>query len=127
EVSDTATDEAGNVSAPTTEDYADNTAPDAPGNVVVDSSVPGEVTVSGEAEPGSEVTITFPDGTTETTVADEDGRFEAVVTPAPRSEERRVGEERNAGGNSRHPKKEDEADNTAPDAPSVVVTDNGKG
>ncbi|MFQ1062093.1 Ig-like domain-containing protein [Bordetella trematum] len=78
-----ATDAAGNASAEVTrryDDSVDKTAPDAPviTGVATDSSS-GRVTVTGRAEPGAEVTITFPDGSTKTGTADAtNGAFTAT-------------------------------------------------
>lgn len=78
-----ATDAAGNASAEVTrryDDSVDKTAPDAPviTGVATDSSS-GGVTVTGTAEPGAEVTLTFPDGSTKTGTADAtNGAFTAT-------------------------------------------------
>ncbi|ELX03659.1 hypothetical protein ACIN7338_3278 [Acinetobacter baumannii OIFC338] len=49
--------------------YIDTTAPDAP----VINPVNGTDPITGTAEPGSTVTVTYPDGTTATVVAGTDG------------------------------------------------------
>ncbi|HFU4051610.1 TPA: Ig-like domain-containing protein, partial [Streptococcus suis] len=56
----------------------DTTAPEAP---VVNAPKAGDTTVTGTAEPGSTVTVTFPDGTEVTTTADENGNY-TVDVPA---------------------------------------------
>ncbi|HFI0673096.1 TPA: Ig-like domain-containing protein, partial [Streptococcus suis] len=56
----------------------DTTAPEAP---IVNTPKAGDKTVTGTAEPGSTITVTFPDGTTVTTTADENGNF-TVDVPA---------------------------------------------
>ncbi|HFU4518857.1 TPA: Ig-like domain-containing protein, partial [Streptococcus suis] len=55
---------------------SDSTAPEAP---VVNTPTAGDKTVSGKAEPGSTVTVTFPDGSKVTTVTDEHGNFVVSV------------------------------------------------
>ncbi|HEP1820276.1 TPA: LPXTG cell wall anchor domain-containing protein, partial [Streptococcus suis] len=57
---------------------ADTSAPAAPSVNVPNA---GDKTVTGTAEPGSTVTVIFPDGTTVTTTADENGNF-TVDVPA---------------------------------------------
>ncbi|WP_141319106.1 BapA prefix-like domain-containing protein, partial [Halomonas halmophila] len=57
----------------------DNTAPEAP-ILNLATNEDGNLTVSGEAEPGSDVTVTLPDGSTVETSAGENGSFE-VTSP----------------------------------------------
>ncbi|MBY5022351.1 GA module-containing protein [Streptococcus suis] len=57
---------------------ADTSAPVAPSVNVPNA---GDKTVTGSAKPGSTVTVTFPDGSTVTTIADENGNF-TVDVPA---------------------------------------------
>ncbi|HFI0420280.1 TPA: Rib/alpha-like domain-containing protein, partial [Streptococcus suis] len=54
----------------------DTTAPETP---IVNASKEGDRIVTGSAEPGSTVTVTFPDGSKVTTVADENGNFVVTV------------------------------------------------
>ncbi|MDC4682152.1 hemagglutinin/hemolysin-like protein, partial [Acinetobacter baumannii] len=61
----TATDAAGNVGNDTAVVTIDTTAPNAPVLDPINATDP----VSGQAEPGSTVTVTYPDGTTATVVA----------------------------------------------------------
>ncbi|WP_431025062.1 Ig-like domain-containing protein [Halomonas sp. H5] len=82
EVSATATDPAGNESEPTTESYEDTTAPLPPTIDEMTTNEDGTLTVSGEAEPGSTVTVTFPDGTTGEVVAGGDGGYEVTSETA---------------------------------------------
>ncbi|MDW8760297.1 Ig-like domain-containing protein, partial [Streptococcus suis] len=80
-VSATSTDEAGNTSNPATDtakNNPDTTAPTAP---VVNTPTAGDTTVTGTAEPGATVKVTFPDGTEVTTTADENGNY-TVDVPA---------------------------------------------
>ncbi|WP_271043422.1 Ig-like domain-containing protein [Pseudomonas sp. VB3] len=83
-VSATATDAAGNTSAPATANFiADNaidtTPPPAP-TVLVQAQPDGTVKVSGTAEANSKVTITLTDGTTHEVTAGPTGSYELIGT-----------------------------------------------
>ncbi|WP_440893632.1 BapA/Bap/LapF family large adhesin [Acinetobacter baumannii] len=67
----TATDAAGNAGTDTAVVTIDTTAPNAPVLDPINATDP----VSGQAEPGSTVTVTYPDGTTATVVAGTDGSW----------------------------------------------------
>ncbi|MDP7811527.1 Ig-like domain-containing protein, partial [Acinetobacter pittii] len=67
----TATDAAGNAGTDTAVVTIDTTAPNAPVLDPINATDP----VSGTAEPGSTVTVTYPDGTTATVVAGTDGTW----------------------------------------------------
>ncbi|MGQ1014956.1 BapA/Bap/LapF family large adhesin [Acinetobacter baumannii] len=67
----TATDAAGNVGNDTAVVTIDTVAPNAPVLNPINATDP----VSGQAEPGSTVTVTYPDGTTATVVAGTDGSW----------------------------------------------------
>ncbi|MDC4478505.1 Ig-like domain-containing protein, partial [Acinetobacter baumannii] len=67
----TATDAAGNVGNDTAVVTIDTVAPNAPVLEPINATDP----VSGQAEPGSTVTVSFPDGTTATVVAGTDGSW----------------------------------------------------
>ncbi|MCC8989460.1 MAG: Ig-like domain-containing protein [Staphylococcus sp.] len=82
----TATDKAGNQSGETTTTVTDTTAPTAPSVNPVTSD---DKTITGKAEPGSTVTVTFPDGTTTTGTADQDGNY---VIDIPANEDLKGGE-----------------------------------
>ncbi len=73
DVSVVATDEAGNPSTPATQAYTDETPPAPPTIDAPIIGVDGELTVTGTAEPGSNVLVTFPDGSTTTVVASDPG------------------------------------------------------
>ena len=73
-----AVDENGNTSAPTEVIVTDTVAPAAP---IVDGINPGDTTITGQAEPNTDIEITLPDGTVITGTTDENGRF-VVDLPA---------------------------------------------
>ena len=66
-----------NKSNPTVDptDVTDTTAPDAPSNTTFKRLTGGKITVSGSAEPGSTITVTFADGSTATTTVSTDGKY----------------------------------------------------
>ncbi|MCD8916482.1 YSIRK-type signal peptide-containing protein, partial [Staphylococcus simulans] len=68
----TATDKDGNTSEPSSTNVTDTTAPDAP---TVNDVTSDATQVTGQAEPGSTVTVTFPDGSTATGTADDQGNY----------------------------------------------------
>ncbi|WP_228268800.1 beta strand repeat-containing protein, partial [Acinetobacter oleivorans] len=72
----TATDPAGNAGTDTAVVTIDTTAPNAPVLDPINATEP----VTGTAEPGSTVTVSFPDGTTATVVAGTDGSW-SVANP----------------------------------------------
>ncbi|MDU0577925.1 Ig-like domain-containing protein, partial [Staphylococcus epidermidis] len=67
-----ATDNRGRDSVTVTTTATDVTAPDAP---VVNGVSSDDTQVTGQAEPGSTVTVTFPDGTTATGTTDDEGNY----------------------------------------------------
>ncbi|MGF0031042.1 Ig-like domain-containing protein [Staphylococcus pasteuri] len=112
----TATDKAGNKSDPATTTVADTTAPTVPSVNPVTSD---DTEITGKAEPGS--TVTFPDGTTATGTADDDGNYTINI---PSSEDLKGGETlpvtaTDKDGNKSDPATTTVADTTAPDAPTV--------
>ena len=65
----------------------DTTAPTAPAEVTVTSDDHGRATISGNAEAGSTVEITLPDGKTVPVTADKDGHFSYTTTdPQPKGD-----------------------------------------
>ncbi|MCP6497789.1 Ig-like domain-containing protein, partial [Klebsiella pneumoniae] len=66
----TATDKDGNKSELATTVVTDTTAPTVP---TVNPVTSDDKTITGKAEPGSTVTVTFPDGNTASGTTDEDG------------------------------------------------------
>ena len=75
DVTAVATDASGNTSSLSTATYNDKQAPQAPTLLVEDTDGDGKPTASGTAEPKSTVIITWPNGTTSTTKADDDGNY----------------------------------------------------
>ncbi|MCZ4236657.1 Ig-like domain-containing protein, partial [Staphylococcus equorum] len=68
----TSKDDAGNISETATTIVTDITAPETP---TVEEVTSEDTQVSGTAEPNSEITVTFPDGTTATGTTDEEGNY----------------------------------------------------
>src|SRR5699024_10053591 len=68
----TSTDKDGNTSEEATTTVTDTTAPESP---TVEEVTSEDTQISGTAEPGSEVAVTFPDGTTATGTADDQGNY----------------------------------------------------
>ncbi|QCI12532.1 BapA prefix-like domain-containing protein [Pseudomonas putida] len=126
EVSATATDAAGNTGAAGTLDYVDSTAPEAPVLDEIITNQDGSITVGGTAEPGSTVTVTYPDGTTDSIVADEDGAWSLTSPEDQPSGEVEV-KASDEAGNTSASTTEDYSDTTAPEAPSVIATPNADG
>ncbi|MFA9440213.1 Ig-like domain-containing protein, partial [Uliginosibacterium sp. sgz301328] len=121
----TATDAAGNTSAPTDVTYTDTGAPLAP-VVDVTANEDGGLTVSGTAEPGSTVTVTYPDGSTATTTADADGNY-SVTTDVPQTTGTVDVTATDVAGNTSEPTEVSYTDSGAPVAPVVNVTANEDG
>ncbi|AZY48419.1 hypothetical protein C0J09_04205 [Bordetella avium] len=81
DISAIATDAAGNLSAPATQAYddiVDKTAPPVPTISSATGNAAGQVTVVGTAEPGSTVTINFPDGSEKQVQTNADGQYSAT-------------------------------------------------
>ncbi|RIM62199.1 Ig-like domain-containing protein, partial [Staphylococcus xylosus] len=72
----TSKDKDGNVSSEATTTVVDATAPEAP---TVEKVTSEDTQVKGTSEPGSEVTVTFPDGTTATGIADDQGNYTVEI------------------------------------------------
>ena len=114
----TSTDKSGNQSGETTATVTDTTAPTAPSVNPVTSD---DKTITGKAEPGSTVTVTFPDGTTATGTVDQDGNY---VIDIPANEDLKGGETlpvtaTDKDGNQSEPTSTVVTDTTAPTVPSV--------
>ncbi|PTI27336.1 hypothetical protein BU072_13140, partial [Mammaliicoccus vitulinus] len=112
------TDKDGNESEPATTVVTDTTAPTVP---TVNPVTSNDKTITGKAEPGSTVTVTFPDGSTSTGKADQDGNY---VIDIPANEDLK-GEETlpvtatDKDGNESEPASTVVTDTTAPEAPTV--------
>ncbi|WP_338125316.1 Ig-like domain-containing protein [Pseudomonas nitroreducens] len=126
DVSANATDAAGNTGDATTQSYTDSTAPQAPVLDPIVTNDDGSITLGGSAEPGSTVTVTYPDGTTGSVVAGEDGRF-TLMSPAGQPSGDVTATATDQAGNTGPSATGEFADTTAPDAPSVTVSANADG
>ncbi|RQN01248.1 hypothetical protein CPA43_00170, partial [Staphylococcus warneri] len=114
----TATDKDGNKSEPTSTVVTDTTAPTVPSVNPVTSN---DTQITGKAEPGSTVTVTFPDGKTASRTTDADGNY---VIDIPASEDLKGGEELPVTATDKDGNESDTAttvvtDTTAPTVPSV--------
>ncbi|MGC9603639.1 Ig-like domain-containing protein [Staphylococcus warneri] len=114
----TATDKDGNKSEPATTVVTDTTAPTVP---TVNPVTSDDKTITGKAEPGSTVTVTFPDGNTASGTTDEDGNYTITI---PTNEDLKGGEtlpvtSTDKDGNQSEPATTVVTDTTAPTAPSV--------
>ncbi|MFU0767445.1 Ig-like domain-containing protein, partial [Staphylococcus warneri] len=122
----TATDKDGNESQPSTTVVTDTTAPTVP---TINPVTSEDKTITGKAEPGSTVTVTFPDGTKVTGTADQDGNY---VIDIPANEDLKGGEtlpvtSTDKDGNQSEPSSTVVTDTTAPSVPTVnPVTSNDK-
>ena len=93
-----ATDAAGNVGSITDNLVIDTIAP----NVPIINPVNGTDTITGTAESGSTVKVTFPDGTTATVVADSDGKWD-VPNPGLQDGDKVIAVAQDPAGNSSQP------------------------
>src|SRR5699024_8115276 len=114
----TATDKDGNKSEETTTTVKDTTAPSAP---TVNGVTSEDTTIGGTAEPGSTVTVTFPDGKTATGTADSEGNYTIEM---PTHSDLKGGENIVVTAADKDGNKSEEAtttvkDTTAPSAPTV--------
>ena len=114
----TSTDKDGNTSEPATTVVTDTTAPSVP---TVNPVTSDDTQITGKAEPGSTVTVTFPDGTTATGTADQDGNY---VIDIPSNEDLKGGEtlpvtSTDKDGNQSEPAKTVVTDTTAPSVPTI--------
>ncbi|WP_349875260.1 Ig-like domain-containing protein, partial [Pectobacterium cacticida] len=112
-------DAAGNASPPTTVTAPDTTAPDTP----TDLAVAGDGTaISGNAEPGSTVTVTDGDGNNLGSVeVGEDGSFTVPLNPPPTNGESITVIVSDAAGNASPPTTVTAPDTTAPDVPTDLA------
>ncbi|RZG63738.1 BapA prefix-like domain-containing protein, partial [Acinetobacter bouvetii] len=120
----TATDAAGNASAPAPVTADDTTAPAAPTNL--DVSDDGSK-VTGKAEPGSKVEVKDGNGNViGSGTADANGNFEVAVSPAQKNGETLQVTATDAAGNASAPAPATADDTTAPAAPEATVSPDGK-
>ncbi|VVQ29200.1 hypothetical protein PS943_01192 [Pseudomonas fluorescens] len=119
----TITDPAGNTSDETNTGTSDQTPPPAP---TVDGN--NDAGLSGTGEPGSTVTVELPDGSTVTTIIDQDGKWSFVPNPLQPGEEGtitvtdpagNISEGTSSGTGDRAPQEDPGADQTPPSAPTV--------
>lgn len=106
-------------------DDSGKSAPEAP-KLTVKSNPDGSVNVVGKAEPGSEVTVTFPDGSKEVVVAGPDGSFE-VDSDTPQGSGDVVAVVTDDEGNTSPEVKVPFTDTTAPSAPDLTAVSNPDG
>ncbi|MCU1717489.1 Ig-like domain-containing protein, partial [Pseudomonas sp. 5P_3.1_Bac2] len=116
----TATDPSGNVSAETITSAADLLSPDAP---VVESN--NEAGLAGTGEPGGNIVVKLPDGTTVSTTVDTDGQWAIKPNPLDEGEQGTV-TITDPAGNTSEPVNTGKADVTAPEAP-VIESNNDAG
>src|SRR5699024_5093691 len=114
----TAKDKADNPSDSVTTTVTDTTAPEAP---TVNEVTSEDKTIRGTAEARSKVTVTFPDGTTVTDTADEEGNYTIEI---PSNVDLNGGEDiivtaKDKAGNPSESATTTVTDTTAPEAPTV--------
>jgi gliding motility-associated-like protein len=122
-----ATDVAGNVSPKVTFLYVDVTAPPLPPTVIVTANPNGTISVSGKTEPGSTVTVTFPDGSTGTAVADPSGNYGPITSLTPQTSGTIIANAKDAAGNVSPNANVPYVDVTPPLAPTIIATANPNG
>uniref|UniRef100_UPI003F5750E5 Ig-like domain-containing protein n=1 Tax=Staphylococcus caeli TaxID=2201815 RepID=UPI003F5750E5 len=117
QVSVKATDAAGNESAVTTKNVADETAPTAP---TMDEFTSNDKQITGQAEPNSTVEVTFPDGQKVSVQADDQGRYTVDVPTNAMNNGGQVSvKATDAAGNESEVTTKNVADETAPTAPTM--------
>ena len=119
-VTATATDPSGNKSPPATVS-ADMQAPSAPTLAIDDADHDGRINASGKAEPGSTLTVTWPNGSTSTTTADASGNW-SVESPTPQGSGTVTATATDPSGN-KSPPATVSADMQAPSAPTLAIND----
>ncbi len=125
-VSVKATDASGNTSTAAAATFTDTTAPAAPAGTALTPNTNGTLTVSGNAEPGSTVKVTFPDGTVASVTAAANGTY-AATSAAPQTTGAVSIKSTDAAGNAASVVNAVFADATAPAAPASTVTPNATG
>lgn len=124
-VSVTATDSAGNTSSQTQESYIDNNPPITPSQLITVNSN-GTLTISGDAEVNSSVSVTFPDGTVGSVITSAQGSYGGLTSALPQTSGLISTNAIDINGNSSTTVSESYVDTIAPIIPSVnvVVNDN---
>jgi hypothetical protein len=125
-VSGTVTDASGNTGPSTSTNYVDNIDPAAP-VVNVTGNPDGSVSVSGTAEPNSNIEIRYPDGSTVTTAVDSSGNYGPVTSAINQPTGTVSGSVTDASGNTGPSTSTNYVDNIDPAAPVVNVTGNPDG
>ncbi|MDR2189196.1 MAG: Ig-like domain-containing protein, partial [Azonexus sp.] len=116
-----ASNEAGEDSPEVTIPYSDITPPQAPTLLVNDPDGDGKINASGTAEPGSTVTVSWPDGTITTTTADNNGNW-LIESPAVQGSGEVKAKATDAAGND-GPSTTATWDTAKPQAPTISVND----
>ena len=124
-VSVTQTDTAGNTSTSTSTGFTDTTAPLAP-TQAVSPNADGTLTASGTGEPGSTITVAFPDGSTGSTTVAPDGTW-SVTSATPQSTGAVTVTQTDIAGNTSSSTSTGFTDTTPPVAPTQTVTPNADG
>ena len=123
-----ATDAAGKVSIPVTANYTDGTTPLAPTiTLPITVNANGTISVYGTAEPKSTVTITFPDGSTGTFVADTQGKYGPVTSVTPQQSGQIAAVSVDLAGNVSAKKTVPFNIGSGPMAPTIILTENPGG
>uniref|UniRef100_UPI0022B984C2 Ig-like domain-containing protein n=1 Tax=Acinetobacter sp. HY1485 TaxID=2970918 RepID=UPI0022B984C2 len=118
EVSVSSTDASGNTSAINQITYEDTTAPSQPTDTKITGNTDGTVTVSGIVEPNTTVKVTYPDGTTATVKATDNGAY-SITSSTPQNSGNLSVVTTDASGNSSPSLNQNYVDRTAPDQPLV--------
>lgn len=99
--------------------YSDTTPPAPPSGTTVTGNDDGSITVSGTAEPFSTVTVTFPDGSTASVKAGNDGTYTATSEPGQTTGKVAVSVTDQQGNPAASGVSEDYIDDTPPAAPTI--------
>jgi hypothetical protein len=126
EVATQQVDAANNASPTATETVVDTTAPLTPTQFITPNP-DGTLSVSGTGEPGSTVTVTFPDGSTRTAPVDANGNYGPITSEAPQTTGEVNVTQTDEGGNASPVTGVPYVDTSAPLAPTQTVTPNPDG
>ncbi len=117
-------DQAGNESPVSDVTYSDSVAPAAPKDVTVTGNDDGSPNITGRTEPGADVTVTLPDGSTITGKADKDGNIDIKV-PSPAAEGDYSVVVKDQAGNESPASDVTYSDSVAPVAPTANINHAG--